>query len=1180
MKPFDIKSIKIKLASPEEILNWSFGEVTKPETINYRTGKPDREGLFSEVIFGPIKNFECSCGKYKGYQYAGHKCDRCGVLVTRSSVRRERMGHIMLAAPVMHIWFLKVYPYPVSLLLGIPNTQLEKVIYYSAYIIVQVDEEKKKKLLESIEKEYKEKIKTSEDKELKDQIKETYKKIKEELDSIKVKRVLSDVEYFTLSRKYPGIFEVDMGAEPIRKFLSEIDLNKEYKKALEEFKKAKGAEKRKVSLKLKFLKSFIENNLRPEWMILTVLPVIPPDLRPIVQLEGGKLVASDLNDLYRRVINRNNRLKRLYEIKAPEIIIRNEKRMLQEAVDVLLDNTLRKEKLVVGQRKVMKSLADMLRGKQGRFRQNLLGKRVDYSGRAVIVIGPELKIDECGLPKKMALEIFKPFIIHELIKKGIALTIKQANYIIESEDPEAVEILSQIIKDKYVLLNRAPTLHRLGIQAFKPLLVEGLALRIPALVCTAYNADFDGDQMAVFLPISEEAQQEAKERMLASKNHLKPGTGEVITTPTKDIILGCYYLTQIIPGRKGEGRKVYDIKEAKLLFEYGEIDLQAEIIIKKYKNEENVKTSIGRLIFNEVFPSDYPFINQVITKKTLAKILADIYHKYGASKTSYILDKIKDLGFEYATLSGISWSLSDLEVPKEKEKVIKEATEKEIKIKETYKMGLLSEEEKKMLITDIWLATAQEINDLIKQTLKEDNNPRRMIDSGARGSYAQLGQMCGMKGLVANPKGETIDLPIKNSYYEGLSSLEYFISTHGARKGASDTALKTAKAGYLTRRMIDAVHDVIVTELDCGDEEGIIITKKEAEETYDSFADKIYSRVILETLQDKNGNIIINKGEYITREIAKKIEDAGIEKVRVRSPFTCKAIEGVCSKCYGFDLAYDQPVKLGEAVGIIAAQSIGEPGTQLTMRTFHVGGIAGAADITQGVPRAEELLEVRTPKNLSILSPVNGIVENIEETPKYWKVIIRGPRRKKFTIHITRSLNLLVKKGDRIAKGDPLNEGVKDPKLVYIHQGKIPAFKYILNEFKKVYNFQGAEVHDKHVEIVIRKMFSRVKVKEIGDSPFVYNDIVEKSIFLKVNQQLKAENKKPAKGILLLLGITRVALTSESFLSAASFQETARVLVRSALEGKEDRLKGLKENIIIGRKPYIGANFKQEIFKL
>jgi DNA-directed RNA polymerase subunit beta' len=1168
----EIKSIVIKLASPEEILNWSKGEVTKPETINYRTGKPDREGLFSEVIFGPIKNFECSCGKYKGQQFAGLICDRCGVEVTRSIVRRERMGHIFLAAPMSHIWYLKVYPYPLSLMLDIPRYQLEKVIYYSAYIITKVDEKEKEKLLKNLEKEYKEKIKEAEDRETKREINQTFKKLKEELNSIYPKKVLSDVEYYMLSRKFPNIFEVGIGAEPIRRFLEEMDLEKMEKEVTIKLRKARGTEKKKLSLKLKFIKAFIKNKRRPEWMILTVLPVIPPDLRPIVQLEGGKFVSSDLNDLYRRVINRNNRLKKLLEIKAPEIIIRNEKRMLQEAIDALLDNTLRKEKLVVGQRKVIKSLADMLRGKRGRFRQNLLGKRVDYSGRAVITIGPELKIDECGLPKRLALEIFKPFIIHELLKKELASTVKQANYLIESEEPEVIEILDNIIKDKYVLLNRAPTLHRLSIQAFKPKLVEGLCIRLHPLVCTAFNADFDGDQMAVFLPLSEEAQKEAKEIMSASKNHLKPATGEAITVPTKDIILGCYYLTQIRKGKKGEGKVVYDEKEAKILYEFGIIDLQAEITVKNCKNEKNIKTSVGRIIFNEVLPKDYPFINETINKKIITKIVEDIYVKYGDERTSIILDKIKELGFEYATISGISWSYSDLEVPKEKEKFIEEARKKDEEIRKAYESELLSDEEAKMLIVENWLKVTKMVSDKVKEKLREDQPAKLMIESGARGSMTQLLQMTGMKGLVENPKGETIELPIIHSYQEGLTALEYFISAHGARKGASDTALKTSKAGYLTRRMVDVAHDVIIVEEDCGDKEGIVITRKEAEETNEPFANKIFSRVSLETVKDKNNNIIVKEGDYITREIAKKLDDMGIESLRVRSPFTCKSLFGVCAKCYGFDLAYNKPIKVGEAVGIVAAQSIGEPATQLTLRTFHVGGVAGAADITQGVPRVDELFEARKPKLEAILSPINGVIENIEEMPKYWKVIIRG--RKKITIHVPKSLTLLKKKGDKVLKGEALNTGAKDPKEVYKYLGKMEAFKYILNEIKKVYNFQGADIHDKHLEIIIRKMFSLVRIKEVGDSDFVYGDIIEKDIFLYKNRKLKEMNKKPAKGILLLTGITKVALNAYSFLSAASFQEVARVLTRSALECKEDFLKGLKENIILGRKPFIGNNFR------
>jgi len=1174
----EVKSILIKISSPQEIIENSYGEVTKPETINYRTGRPDRDGLFSEVIFGPIKDFECACGKYKGQQFANLKCDRCGVDVVRSYVRRERMGHITLATPICHIWFLKVYPYPISLILDIPNFQLEKVIYYSAYIITKVNEEEKINLLKNLEKEFKEKLKQAETKEQKKDIEETFKKIKEELNKIRLKNVLSDVEYYLYSKKYPNIFEVDIGAEPIRRFLEEIDLKELYQETLKKIKKSKGINKKRLYLKLKFINSFIKNNIRPEYMILTILPIIPPDLRPIVTLEGGKLVSSDLNDLYRRVINRNNRLKRLYEVQAPEIIIRNEKRMLQESVDALLDLSLKKEKIVVSQRKVLKSLADMLRGKQGRFRQNLLGKRVDYSGRAVIVVDPNLSINQCGLSKKIALELFKPFIIHELIKKELAGTIKQANYLIELEDPVAIQILDDIIKNKYVLLNRAPTLHRLGIQAFKPTLIEGNVIKIPPLVCTAFNADFDGDQMAVFLPLSEEAQKEAEELMLASKNHLKPGVGEIITNPTKDIILGIYYLTQIVKGAKGEGMIVYNENEAKILYHNNVIDLQSKIRVKYCYNEKDIETSVGRIIFNEIFPQDFPYVNELVNKKILSKIIEKIYNIYGLEKTSIILDKIKDLGFEYLTLSGISWAYSDLIDIPEKEEYIKEGYEAEKKLEDLYSQGFLSEEEMKNNRIELWIDIARRVNSLIKDKLSEYNNPRRMIDSGARGSYTQLGQMAGMKGLVENPKGDIIDLPIVHSYKEGLTALEYFISTHGARKGATDTALKTARAGYLTRRMVDVAHDVIVVEEDCQDETGIVLSKKEAEEVGETLATRIFSRVSLETVIDKNGNVIINKGEYIDREKANIIENSTIESIRIRSPFTCKSLFGVCQKCYGYDLAYNKPVKIGEPVGVIAAQSIGEPATQLTMRTFHIGGVTGAEDITQGVPRAEELLEARKPKNTSVLSPVNGKIVSIESLSKTWKVTIKGTKNKKYIVHLPKSLKLLIKKGERVLKGQPLNEGLNDPKELYKFQGKIQAFKYILNELKKVYNFQGAEVHDKHIEIIIRKMFSRVKIIEPGDSDFVEGEIVEKDNLLVNNKKLKEESKKPAKGVLLLMGITKVALTCDSFLSAASFQETARVLTKSALEAKEDFLRGLKENIILGRKLFIGKNFRKPVY--
>ena len=1156
-------------------MNQSFGEVVKPETINYRTGRPERDGLFSEVIFGPVKDFECYCGKYKKNQFVRVKCDRCGVDVTHSSVRRERMGHITLATPVTHIWFMKVYPYAISLFLNIPVSHLEKVVYYSSYIVTRVNDAEKKKLLESIEKAYKEKVKASKGTDDRVEVEATYKRIKEELKNIQVKKVLTDLEFFSLSRKYPNLFEVGIGSEPIRRFLEEIDLQKLRRETDARLKKATGVDRKRLSLLLKFSNAFIKEAKRPEWMILTVLPVIPPDLRPIVQLEGGKYASSDPNDLYRRVINRNNRLKRLYELKAPDIIVRNEKRMLQEAIDALLDNALKKDQGSTGQRKVLKSLADMLRGKSGRFRQNLLGKRVDYSGRSVIVVGPELNLNECGLPKKIALEIFKPFIIHELLKAEVAHTIKQANYLIESEDPEALKALEVVIRDKYVLLNRAPTLHRLGMQAFKPVLVEGLAIRIPPYVCAAYNADFDGDQMAVFLPLSDEAQTEAKEKMNAVRNILRPGTGDAIANPAKDIVLGIYYLTQILPGQKGEGRIVLHGENAKRLLDIGQLSVRAKITVKKCKGAQNIETSVGRVLFNEALPSDYPFVNDHISKKKVNAIIQNVYQLYGDEKTAMVLDKIKRMAFQHLTASGISWGFGDLSTPAHKKEVVDRTRKRQEEIEKTYEAGLLSRGEKRMLIIEEWLKVIKELNQRLQEGFAVSAGPRMMVESGARGSWTQLSQMMAMKGLVENPKGDIIELPILNSYKDGLTPLTYFISAHGARKGASDTALKTAKAGYLTRRMVDVAHDVIVRESDCGDDVGVIITAQESQEAGEDFSDKIYSRIILETVKDKEGNIIVSKGEYISREAALKIEKSGVvSQIRARSPFTCKTIGGVCSKCYGLDLCYNKPIELGEAVGVIAAQSLGEPATQLTMRTFHFGGVAGAADITQGVPRAEELLEIRTPKNESILSPFNGTVRKIEQVPKYYKVMMQGAQGKRVTISVPKAFSLTVKEGSKVLKGQPLNEGYRDPKKIYLYENKMAAFKYILNELKKVYNFQGAEIHDKHVEIIVRKIFSRVRIKDPGDSNFVSDEIVEKDIFLTLNQELRASRKKPAKGVLVILGITKVALSSFSFLSAASFQETSRVLIKAALESKEDPIKGLKENIILGRKPMIGKLFR------
>ena len=1177
VKSEDIKSILINVASPENILSWSYGEVSKPETINYRTGRPERDGLFSEVIFGPVKDFECYCGKYKRNQFTRVVCDRCGVEVTHSSVRRERMGHIVLATPVSHIWFMKVYPHSLSLFLDIPVQQLEKVIYYSAYIITGVNEDAKKILLAKIENEFKERSKKTESREEKVNLEATFKKIKEELKSIAVKKTLLDIDYFTLSRKYPNLFEVGIGAEPIRRFLEELDLNKLRKETEARLEKTTGVDRKKISLKLKILKAFIKHNKRPEWMVTTILPIIPPDLRPIVQLSGTKYASSDLNDLYRRVINRNNRLKRLYELKAPEIIVRNEKRMLQEAVDSLLDNTLKKEKLVIGQRKILKSLADMLRGKSGRFRHNLLGKRVDYSGRSIIVVGPELRNNECGLPKTIALELFKPFIIYELLKTEIIHTIKQANFLIESEDPEALKALEIVIRDKFVLLNRAPTLHRLGMQAFKPVLVEGLAIRVPPLVCAAFNADFDGDQMAVFLPLSKEAQYEAKEILNAAKNILKPGTGEAIMNPSRDMVFGIYYLTQILPNKKGEGKKIYNEEEAISLYERDQIDLRAKIIVKNYKNQINVETSVGRIIFNEVLPLGYQFLNEQMNKKKLTALVEDMCHTYGFDRTSMVLDKIKNVGFKFATISGTTWSFQEIKVLAEKDSVVKASREKQNEIEKTYEMGLLSRAEKRMLVIELWLKAIKELHQLMIKSVPLDSSPRMMVESGARGSWSQLAQMVVMKGLVENPKGEIIEVPILNSYQEGLTTLTYFINVHGARKGASDTALKTAKAGYLTRRMVDVAHDAVINTFDCGDTSGIIITKKESEECGETLSNKIHSRVLIETVKGKNGKIIASADEYITKEIAKKIEDA-VEQVKVRSPFMCKTLFGICAKCYGFDLAYNKPVEIGTPVGIMAAQSIGEPATQLTMRTFHFGGVTGAADITQGVPRAEELLEVRNPKNESVLAPFSGTVKKVEQSSRHHKILIQGAKGRRESLTIPRSFVLLVKEGDKILKGQQLNEGYKDPKKIYLYEGKMPAFKYILSEMKKVYNFQGAEVHDKHLEIIIKKIFSRVKIKEIGDSDFVPDEIVEKDIFLQTNKDLKSQKKKPAKGLLMILGITRTSLSTNSFLSAASFQETSRVLVKASLECREDPLVGLKENVILGRKPLIGSVLRERLF--
>ncbi|PJB99549.1 MAG: DNA-directed RNA polymerase subunit beta' [Candidatus Nealsonbacteria bacterium CG_4_9_14_0_8_um_filter_35_12] len=1197
MRVTDLQSIKIKLASPEEILAWSHGEVTKPETINYRTQRPEKDGLFCERIFGPTKDYQCYCGKYKRIRYKGIVCDRCGVEVTKSSVRRERMGHIKLACPVSHIWFLRGVPSRMGMVLDISLPKLERVIYFAAYIITKVDQEGKKKILLEIEKEYKSKSKTQRaksknKKELKtvmEELKSARDRAREEVLNLQPLRVLSEVRYRELSFKYGQIFEAGTGAETLRKIFEKIDLKAEIDKMEKELKETLAANRRKILRRLKVFQSMLNAKIRPEWMFLTVLPVLPPDLRPMVQLDGGRYASSDLNDLYRRVINRNSRLKYLLEINAPEVIVRNEKRMLQEAVDALIDNGMRKgviTKATTGGRRLLKSLADMLKGKQGRFRQNLLGKRVDYSGRSVIVVGPELKLNQCGLPKEMALELFKPFVIKGILEKELAYNVRAASKFVDEESEEVWAILEEVVKNKLVLLNRAPTLHRLGIQAFEPRLIEGEVIEVHPLVCRAFNADFDGDQMAVHLPLSEEAQREAREIMFSTLNLLKPATGLPVVTPTQDIILGCYLLTRIIKeGAKGEGKIFANFQEASLAYEFGLIDLRAKIKARM-KNSQFLETSVGRIIFNQTLPEGHPFVNELINSKKLEKIINEIVADYGREKAVESLDKIKDLGFEYATLLGPSWGIDDLKIPAEKEKIVKEADGEIEAIESDFRKGLLTEEEKYSKTIEVWQKAKSEIEKVVPQSLPPEGPVFSIVDSGARGSWAQPVQMCGMKGLVINPLGEIIRLPIKSSYKEGFDVLEYFISTHGARKGTVDTALRTSMAGYLTRRLVDVAHEVIISEEDCGDKQGIEIFRKDADEIGQNFVFKILGRMVLEDVKpptksfsggkDKK-KVILKKGEIINWEKAESIISLGIEKIRVRSPLSCRSVRGVCQKCYGWELGTNQLVKLGEAVGIIAAQAIGEPGTQLTLRTFHTGGVAGGGDITFGLPRVEELLEARPLVEKGALSPIDGKVIEITKD-RIIRIKPKGnPHSKNEVLEfkISPRMAIWVKEGEEVKKGQQLSEGNLDLKEVSKLRDKTETQRYVIKEIQRIYVSQGAIIHDKHLEIVTRQMFSRIRIKDGGDSSFVPGEIVERTRFLEENKTLKEKKKEPAKGNSILLGISRVALTSDSFLSAASFQETTRVLIKAALEGKEDRLHGLKENVIIGKLIPAGTGFRK-----
>ena len=1204
---YDFEAIKIKLASSEEILSWSYGEVTKPETINYRTQKPEKDGLFSERIFGPTKDYECYCGKYKKIRYKGIICDRCGVEVTRSIVRRERMGHIVLASPCVHIWFLRGVPSRIGLLLDLPLQQLEKVIYYTNYIITRVDEEEKKKTFEKLEKEYNEKLKAikknkREQEEL--ELKENFTKTKEEISALQPKKIISEIEYQYLAMRYGQVFDAETGSEPIIDLLKKIDLKATYKELTSGKVRAKKQLTKKELQKLKLVKNLLKSKVKPESMFFTVLPVMPPDLRPMVQLDGGRYASSDLNDLYRRIINRNNRLKRLIELNSPEVIIRNEKRMLQEAVDALIDNSMKRSqsssKAIGSNRRPLKSLADALKGKQGIFRQNLLGKRVDYSGRSVIVTGPKLKLFQCGLPKTIALELFKPLVARELINTtGSAINIKEALRKINDLETEVWEVLDKVIKDKYVLLNRAPTLHRLSIQAFQPVLTESLAIEIPSFVCAAFNADFDGDQMAVHLPLSQEAQDEAQNIMVSRKNILKPSSGEIIARPSKDSLLGLYWLTKIFNGKKGEGWYFPNFEEAIYAYDQKIIDLQAKIYILVDKQNQKLKeisskyleTSVGRIILNTSFPDEVPFYNIEITKKTIDPMLASCLEIVGSENMYLILDNLKDLGYKYSLKSGLSFGIEDLVVPSKRNEIISEAKRKIELVNNQFSEGLISEKERKDRVISLWTEAENLLKKEVLSDIPEDGPIYSFISSGARGNADQLKQMNTMKGLVVSPSGETIEIPIESYYKVGLSPLEYFLAAHGARKGFVDTALRTAEAGYLTRRLVDVAQDLLITEEDCHDEIGRVVTRKSSNEIDDDFGNRILGRTVLEDIKI-NGKVIIKKGEIVNRKIANLIEKSDISKVRIRSVVACRTRGGICQKCFGYDLGREQLVEIGTAVGIVAAQSIGELGTQLTLRTFHAGGAATSSDITQGLPRVEEIFELHSLKAKGEIAKRNGIVEEIIEKDDQKIILIRAteklkakPRKRSKKVidefvdeyRVPVTFGVLVKKGQTVRKGQRLTEGSLDIKEILNILGKRAAEEYIIKEIKKIYNlYNGSNsINDKYVEVIVKKMFSKVKVKAPGDSEFIPNELIERTVYFETNEKLKKEHKKPIKASTVINGIKRIALLAPGFLSAASFIETSRVLIDAVLEGREDSLSGLKENVIIGKLIPAGTGFKR-----
>ncbi len=1268
----DFDAIRLKLASPEIIRGWSYGEVTNPETINYRTQKPEKGGLFAEEIFGPSKDWECYCGKYKKVRYKGIVCDKCGVEVTHSLVRRERMGHIELASPVTHIWFLRGVPSKIGLALDLSIQNLERVVYFANFIITNVREEMKTETMEQVKAEYKGKKKQIEGdyeraveacnkiedkgkrersiaeafdaKALKNkELDEDYKMVEKELKELQPMAIISENTYQEWSLRYGHLFEAGIGAEAIHQLLKRIDSAAELKKIEESLEDIdEGAKREKMLRRIRLFRNFVTNKVSPEWMILNALPVIPPDLRPMVPLDGGRFAASDLNDLYRRIINRNNRLKKLMELNAPEVISRNEKRMLQESVDALIDNSARQSKTVVaatGKKRQLKSIADMLKGKQGRFRQNLLGKRIDYSGRSVIVVGPTLRIDQCGIPKRMALELFKPFVISKLISRGFVHNIRSANRFIETNASEVWDILEEVTKDALVLLNRAPTLHRLGIQAFQPTLIEGKAIQLHPMVCPAFNADFDGDQMAVHVPLTEEAKSEARERMLATRNMLKPAHGQPILLPYKDIAWGIYYMTTLVAPRGREVPHSFpDKQQAVLAYQMKEIGIRETIVTRVKGHDKPIETSVGRLMFNAIFPEDHVYLNDQLDTKKLTEIVRSVFEHYGHEQTAIVLDKMKEIGFHNITKSGYSWGMADLPDVPEKKALVKVGDDQIEEIDNQYQEGLLTNGERHAKVIEIWTSTKDKVTKLAKEYLPKGGSVASMIDSGARGSWGQLTQIIGMKGLVTNPANEIIELPVKAGFKDGLDVLEYFISTHGARKGLADTALRTANAGYLTRRLVDVSQDIVIRAEDCGTDTGIKYTLKECLDRNDSILARLTGRVLLKDLVDADGKVLEKAGVLLSEAFIRSIAGATINEAEVRSVLECRLSKGVCKMCYGYDLAFNKMAEMGAAVGIMAAQSIGEPGTQLTMRTFHTGGVAGV-DITQGLPRVEELFEARPPKRKAFMSEVAGrvTIEEIErrtiegpdgqkvlapfvghkivrvayteedgETYKFvgaddikvkegdkvvegeilitrasgTKVIAKAGGKVKYqgrTVRVVRETEkvqeylippgfvLFVKNGESIEAGTSLTEGDLDLHQLYALRGKEAVQKYILKDIQGIYVSQGQKLNDKHIEIIIKQMFSRVLVKDPGDTDLLPGEVIEKAQFLEENKAAKLRKGKEATCSELFLGITKVALSTQSFLSAASFQETAKVLINAAITGKNDPLEGLKENVIIGR---------------